>query len=571
MTDELKRQLADALWNIANILRGSMDADDFRDYMLCFIFLRYISNDYEKKAQEFLETEQPLVEWYRENSQDVDFFEEEMRRISYYIIKPEYLWSHIVTVAKRDGVITPKAEVGATKLLPDLSAGDSINQTTVVTPSDEKNTNQSEHSVNSGELPTLLQKSFRHIEHESFAQNFNGLFSEINLSSDKLGKTYADRNKMLCKIITEIEKGFNGFQLNSDIIGDAYEVLLDKFASNSGKQAGEFYTPQSISKILSKLVTLDSQNPQVEHKHKLGKILDFACGSGSLLLNVRKIMGSSEAIGMIYGQEKNITTYNLARMNMLLHGLKPSQFEIFHGDTLTNDWDLFNTSNPTAKPQFDAIVANPPFSYKWDRQDELDDFRFNNYGLAPRSAADFAFLLHGLHYLKDDGTMAIIMPHGVLFRGGAEGKIRQKLLKDRNIDAVIGLPANLFYSTGIPVCIIVLKKCCPQDDILFINAIEHYQSNKRQNTLRDIDVEKIIDTYRYRKEEHRYSRKVLPDEIQSNDYNLNIARYIDMSIEEENIDLVTITQELNELSQQIEINKAEFNKFLIELELPTFR
>lgn len=567
MTDELKRQLAEALWNVANILRGSMDADDFRDYMLCFIFLRYISNDYEKKAQEFLETEQALVEWYADNSQDIDLFEEEMRRISYYIIKPEYLWSHIVAAAKRDGIINPKTEVNDAKLLSNLTTAKAETQLTTIISSGGNSSNQSGAAAGGGELPTLLQKSFRHIEHESFAQNFNGLFSEINLSSDKLGKTYADRNKMLCKIITEIEKGFNGFELNSDIIGDAYEVLLDKFASNSGKQAGEFYTPQSISNILSKLVTLDSQNPQVEHKHKLGKVLDFACGSGSLLLNVRKIMGSSEAIGMIYGQEKNITAYNLARMNMLLHGLSPSQFEIFHGDTLINEWEMFNTINPITKPQFDAIVANPPFSYKWDRQDELDDFRFNNYGLAPRSAADFAFLLHGLHFLKDDGTMAIIMPHGVLFRGGTEGKIRQKLLKDRNIDAVIGLPANLFYSTGIPVCIIVLKKCCPQDNILFINAIEHYQSNKRQNTLRDIDVEKIIDTYRYRKEELRYSRKVLPDEIQANDYNLNIARYINMSIEEEKIDLDATARELNDLTIQIERNKAEFNKFLAELSL----
>lgn len=577
MTDQLQKQLANALWQIADILRGSMNADDFRDYMLCFIFLRYISDDYEAKAQDFLGTSQSLVEWYAENSdEDITFFEEEIKRISYYVIKPKYLWSNIVAIAKTDGVvITQKIEVShedKSKLKANLAI---------------RNLSQLENKnllvIEEDGLPTLLQKCFRHIEEESFAQNFRGLFSEINLSSDKLGKTYTDRNKMLCKIISEIEKGFTGFSLNSDIIGDAYEVLLDKFAGDSGQKAGEFYTPQEISKILSQLVALDSQNPEAGYKKKLGKILDFACGSGSLLLNVCKVITKdddgnairniSEAIGLIYGQEKNITTYNLARMNMLLHGLKPSQFEIFHGDTLTNDWDSFNTMNPTATPKFDAIVANPPFSYKWDRADELEDFRFSNYGLAPRSAADFAFLLHGLHYLKDDGTMAIIMPHGVLFRGGAEGKIRQKLLTDRNIDAVIGLPANLFYSTGIPVCIIVLKKCCPSDDILFINAsgIEHFEKMKRQNRLRKKDIDLIIATYRHRKEEPRYSRRVSLNEIQSNDYNLNIARYVDMSVAEEMIDLETTAQQLNELAHKIEVAQFDFNQYLVELELTPFK
>jgi type I restriction enzyme M protein len=237
-------------------------------------------------------------------------------------------------------------------------------------------------------------------------------------------------------------------------------------------------------------------------------VLDFACGSGSLLLNVRKRMGR-HGIGKIYGQEKNITTYNLARMNMLLHGVKDTEFEIFHGDTLTNDWDMLRELNPAKKPQFDAIVANPPFSYRWEPTDALgDDVRFKNHGLAPKSAADFAFLLHGFHFLKDEGVMAIILPHGVLFRGGAEERIRTKLLKDGHIDTVIGLPANLFYSTGIPVCILVLKKCKKPDDVLFINAAEHFVKGKRQNQLTDEHIAKIIETYQFRKEEPRYSRRV---------------------------------------------------------------
>lgn len=245
-------------------------------------------------------------------------------------------------------------------------------------------------------------------------------------------------------------------------------------------------------------------------------MLDFACGSGSLLLNVRHQMQRSggRGIGKIYGQEKNITTYNLARMNMLLHGVKDSEFEIFHGDSLLNDWDILSEMNPSKKMEFDAIVANPPFSYRWEPKEEFaNDFRFQKYGVAPKSAADFAFLLHGFHFLREDGTMAIILPHGVLFRGGVEKQIRTKLLKDGNIDAVIGLPANLFFSTGIPVCILVLKKCKKSDDVLFINASEGYKKDKRQNRLREgengepNDIQKIVETYQFRKEEPRYSNR----------------------------------------------------------------
>lgn len=251
--------------------------------------------------------------------------------------------------------------------------------------------------------------------------------------------------------IKKIGDGIAQFSTTTDILGDAYEYLIGEFAAGSGRKAGEFYTPQQISTILSRIVTLDSQEPATGRRKKLNKVYDFACGSGSLLLNVRKQLGK-DGIGKIYGQEKNITTYNLARMNMLLHGVKDTEFEIHHGDSLLNDWDILNEMNPAKKVQFDAVVANPPFSYRWEPNDALgEDFRFKNYGLAPKSAADFAFLLHGFHFLSDNGVMAIILPHGVLFRGGVEERIRTKLLKDGHIDTVIGLPANLFFSTGIPV------------------------------------------------------------------------------------------------------------------------
>ena len=350
-------------------------------------------------------------------------------------------------------------------------------------------------------------------------------------------------------------------------MGDAYEYLIGEFAAGSGKKAGEFYTPQRISDILSAIVTLDSQEPVTGPRVHLDSVMDFACGSGSLLLNVRHRMGP-HGIGKIYGQEKNITTYNLARMNMLLHGVKDSEFEIFHGDTLLNDWDMLRETNPAKMPKFDAVVANPPFSYRWEPTEALgEDVRFKNYGLAPKSAADFAFLLHGFHYLKQDGVMAIILPHGVLFRGGAEARIRTKLLKDGHIDTVIGLPANLFFSTGIPVCILVLKKCKKPDDVLFINAAEHFDKGKRQNHLTKAHIAKIIDTYQHRKEETRYARRVGMEEIEKNDFNLNISRYVSTAVAEEEIDLAAVHAELMKIETEIAAAKHKHNGFLQELGL----
>jgi type I restriction enzyme M protein len=412
-----------------------------------------------------------------------------------------------------------------------------------------------------------LQAGFKYIETESFQSTFQGLFSEIDLASPKLGKNYTERNAKLCAIIQKIADGLAEFSKEMDALGDAYEYLIGQFAAGSGKKAGEFYTPQQISDILSTIVTLDSQEPRTGARQRLDSVMDFACGSGSLLLNVRKRMGP-HGIGKIYGQEKNITTYNLARMNMLLHGVKDTEFEIFHGDTLANDWDMLRELNPAKKPAFDAIVANPPFSYRWEPTEAMaDDVRFKSHGLAPKSAADFAFLLHGFHYLKDEGVMAIILPHGVLFRGGAEERIRTKLLKDGHIDTVIGLPSNLFYSTGIPVCILVLKKCKKPDDVLFINAAEHFAKGKRQNQLTDEHIAKIIQTYQFREEEARYSRRVEMAEIEKNDFNLNISRYISTAVGEAEIDLTATHGELVEIEKAIAAAKEKHNGFLKELGL----
>ncbi len=533
MTEQNQKQLGNTLWSIADQLRGAMDADDFRDYMLSFLFLRYLSDNYETAAKKELGRDYPEVEedarkvplalWYADNAGDVPAFEKQMRRKVHYVIQPAHLWNSIANLARTQDAF----------------------------------------------LLNTLQDGFKYIETESFESTFQGLFSEIDLGSPKLGKTYTDRNAKLCAIIQKIAEGLAEFSTDVDTLGDAYEYLIGQFAAGSGKKAGEFYTPQQISDILSAIVTLDSQEPKTGTKKRLDSVLDFACGSGSLLLNVRhRVKDAGGTIGKIYGQEKNITTYNLARMNMLLHGVKDTEFEIFHGDTLTNEWDMLREQNPARKPGFDAIVANPPFSYRWEPTDALaDDVRFKSHGLAPKSAADFAFLLHGFHFLKDEGVMAIILPHGVLFRGGAEERIRTKLLKDGHIDTVIGLPANLFYSTGIPVCILVLKKCKKPDDVLFINAAEHFVKGKRQNQLTDEHIAKIVRTYQCREEEARYARRVEMAEIEKNDFNLNISRYISTAVGEAQIDLDETHQGLVEIEQAIAAAKDKHNAFLRELGL----
>lgn len=534
MTEQEQTKLGKTLWAIADQLRGAMNADDFRDYMLSFLFLRYLSNNYEEAAKSELgadwpqlppdDRRSPLAIWYAQNPEDTEEFEKVMRRKVHYIIKPDHLWNSIAEMAR----------------------------------------------TQSDELLKTLQQGFKFIENESFSSSFQGLFSEINLDSEKLGKNYAQRNARLCTIIQNINEGLAEFSSERDLLGDAYEYLIGQFAAGSGKKAGEFYTPQRISDILSEIVTLDSQDPASGKRDKLNRVYDFASGSGSLLLNVRRHMRKG-GIGKLYGQEKNITTYNLARMNMLLHDVRDTEFEIHHGDSLENDWDILRESNPAKKIEFDAVVANPPFSYRWAPTEETaKDFRFKNYGLAPKSAADFAFLLHGFHFLAKDGTMAIILPHGVLFRGGAEKKIRTKLLKDGNIDTVIGLPAKLFYSTGIPVCILVLKKCKRTDDVLFINAAEHFQPGKRQNALLPDHIDKIVETYKQRKEEDRYSKVVSLQEIEEeHDFNLNISRYVSTAESEAEVDLASVRQQLDDLRKQVRSAAQRHNGYLEELGVPT--
>ena len=512
-----------------------MNADDFRDYMLSFLFLRYLSDNYEAAAKKELGrglSEQSATDdqrvaacaiWYDANQDDMADFEKQMRRKVHYVIKPEHLWTSIAELAR----------------------------------------------TQNGELLNTLQEGFKYIEDEVLPEHLPG---PVLGDQPGLGKARQDLHTTATPSSAPSSQDRRGPCRIFDRQRHARRCLripdrpVRRWFGQEGGRVLHAAADFRASSPASSRSTARSRRPA--KRRSWTSVLDFACGSGSLLLNVRKRMGP-HGIGKIYGQEKNITTYNLARMNMLLHGVKDTEFEIYHGDTLTNDWDMLRETNPAKKPHFDAVVANPPFSYRWEPTEAMgEDVRFKNYGLAPKSAADFAFLLHGFHYLKDEGVMAIILPHGVLFRGGAEERIRTKLLKDGHIDTVIGLPANLFYSTGIPVCILVLKKCKKPDDVLFINAAEHFEKGKRQNILLPEHIDKIVDTYQFRKEEERYSRRVGMEEIEKNDFNLNISRYVSTAKAEEEVDLSSVHTELVVLEKNIVQATQKHNEFLKELGLP---
>lgn len=512
-----REELQAAIWKIANDVRGAVDGWDFKQFVLGTLFYRFISENFTN----FIEGGDESVQYAQLPDEDITpEIKDDATKTKGYFIYPSQLF---VNVAKN------------------------------------ANTNSN--------LNTDLAAIFSAIESSANGYpseaDIKGLFADFDTTSNRLGNTVPDKNKTLAKVINGVASlNFGDFENHQiDLFGDAYEFLISNYAANAGKSGGEFFTPQNVSKLIARLALLGQSS--------VNKIYDPACGSGSLLLQAKKHFDDYQIEEGFFGQEINHTTYNLARMNMLLHKVKDTEFQIFHGDSLTNDWPLLQEMNPAKKITFDAVVANPPFSYRWEPTDALsEDFRFKQYGIAPKSAADFAFLLHGFHFLNEQGTMAIILPHGVLFRGGAEERIRTKLLKDGNIDTIIGLPANLFYSTGIPVCIIVLKKCVTdKKEILFINASEHFEKDKRQNKLREQDIDKIIETYQQRKEEARYSRIVSLKEIESNGYNLNISRYISTVEEEPLIDLKAVTQQLKAIDSRIKEATEKHNQFLIELGL----
>lgn len=514
MTEE-KQRLEQQLWNIANTLRGKMDADDFRDYILGFIFYKYLSKKMDLYANAILKPDGLSYDDIdEESSQGKEYLEaikaEALEALGYFL-KPSELFSRL---AKRGN-----AEGKSKFILDDLSKVlVNIEQSTMGSESEEE---------------------------------FGNLFEDLDLTSSKLGKSENAKNELIVKVMAHLDEiDFNIEDSESDMLGDAYEYLIGKFASGAGKKAGEFYTPQQVSKVLASIVTTG--------KEKLKSVYDPTCGSGSLLLRVAKEV---KEVNKFYGQEMNPTTFNLCRMNMIMHNVHYRRFDIKNENTLEQPQHIDD--------RFEAIVANPPFSAQWSASNLFtSDDRFAAYGkLAPSSKADFAFVQHMVHQLADDGTMACVLPHGVLFRGAAEGHIREYLIREKNyLDAVIGLPANIFYGTSIPTCILVLKKQRKdQDNVLFIDASQNFEKIKTQNYLREEDIAKLITTYRERTAEDKYSHVAKLEEIAENDYNLNIPRYVDTFEEEEPVDIQAVAQELKSLEKEMQSTDQTIANYCKEL------
>lgn len=519
MTEAQKQRLESQLWKIANELRGKMDADEFRDYILGFIFYKYLSEKQHLFANKLLETEDikdyPLVT----DEEDLEAIKEESLEKLGYFLRPGELFTAITEKGNIKIDEDDEEEVG-NFILDDLQS-----------------------------ILTAIEQSTMGNESED---DFNKLFEDIDLASTKLGRTPTARNTLIAKVLAHLIKiDFQLDQVDADVLGDAYEYLIGQFASGAGKKAGEFYTPQQVSRVLAKIVTLG--------KTRIKNAYDPACGSGSLLLRIAK----EAEVGEFAGQELNRTTYNLARMNMILHGVHFSQFDIRQDDTLEEPMHL--------EERFEAVVANPPFSAKWKSGDnplhETDD-RFSQYGrLAPTSKADFAFVQHMIHQMADNGTAAVVLPHGVLFRGAAEGVIREYIIKEQNyLDAVIGLPPNLFYGTSIPACVLVLKKCRVHDDnILFIDASTGFDKRGNQNFLTDDHVSEIITAYETRETIEKYAHVAPMSEVIENGYNLNITRYVDRYEEDDPVDLETTTKKIHALEDTMKETDAAIASFCSEL------
>lgn len=514
MTEEQKRKLEQKLWDIANTLRGKMNADEFRDYILGFIFYKYLSERLYIYANEILSEDGLDFAEIAENTEDGHAYLEAVSDAAVdalgYFLKPSELFSAVAKRGSKPGNF----------ILEDLA-----------------------RILNNIERSTMGTES---------EDDFDDLFSDMDLTSNKLGRTEEAKNTLIAKVLTHLDEiDFELEKADSDVLGDAYEYLIGKFASGAGKTAGEFYTPQEVSTILARIVTTG--------KTRIKSVYDPTCGSGSLLLRVAKEV----AVGDFHGQEMNRTTYNLARMNMILHGVHYRNFDLKQEDTLEHPQH--------AEKRFEAVVANPPFSARWSANPLLlNDDRYSQYGrLAPASKADFAFVQHMLHQLDDNGAMAVILPHGVLFRGAAEGHIREYIIKERNwLDAVIGLPANIFYGTSIPTCILVFKKCREYpEDILFVDASACFEKAKNQNTLRAEDIDKIVNSYRARTEEERFSHRAPLGEVAENDYNLNIPRYVDTFEEEEPIDLAEVAAQLRANAAGMAELDAQIARFCKELRL----
>lgn len=493
--------ISSKLWAMANELRGNMDATEYKNYILAFMFYRYLSEHQEQYLVNNNVIDVPkgqsVNQAYLEqaNKDDLDEYLEDISSSLGYAIAPHDTWESLVH--KIDN--------------------------SMVVPSDYQ---------------TIFDNFNKNAElNKEATQDFRGVFNDVNLGDSRLGASTNERAKALNRIVKLVDGISYKSNDGKDILGAIYEYLIGQFAASAGKKGGEFYTPHEVSEILSRIVTLNKVKTDA-----FFNVYDPTMGSGSLLLTVGRALPSGQPI-KFYGQELNTTTYNLARMNLMMHGVSFNNMNLSNADTLESDWPDGKDAKGIDHPRsFDAVVANPPYSARWDNSEsKLKDPRFQSYGkLAPKTKADYAFVLHSLYHLNDEGTMAIVLPHGVLFRGAAEGAIRQIIIEKNYLDAVIGLPANIFYGTSIPTTVLIFKKNRKTKDILFIDASGEFEKVKNQNRLKPENIEKIVETYKNREDVEKYAHVASLDEIKANDFNLNIPRYVDTLEQEEEIDLAEI-------------------------------
>lgn len=492
------KDLLQVLWSGADVLRGKMDANEYKTYLLGLVFYKYLSDSYLAKVYDLLNDETPddlgeAQTQYEEvmKTEDAKDLLQELRDSLHYTLDPDMTYVSILRAAKNNAFNREK-----------------------------------------------LQAAFNRIQESD--ELFNGLFADVDLYSNRLGTGDQKQSATIADVIKVLD-GADLIHTEGDVLGNAYEYLIGQFASETGKKAGEFYTPHGPAQILCRIAMTGQ-----EDKKGL-QVYDPCMGSGSLMLSCRNYSKEPDYI-KYYGQELMPSTYNLARMNMFLHGVLPENQHLRNGDTLDADW-------PTdEETEFDAVTMNPPYSANWSAAEGFkQDERFMDYGgkLAPKSKADYAFLLHGFYHLKQTGTMAIVLPHGVLFRGAAEGTIRETLLKNGSIYAVIGLPSNMFYNTSIPTCIIVLKKHREGRDVLFIDASNLYEKEKKQNVMKEEHIDKVLELYNDRKTVDKVSYLASFDDIAANDFNLNIPRYVDTTEEEAEVDMKQLSNEIKDTNKAI--------------------
>lgn len=510
--DELHR----TIWSIADDLRGSVDGWDFKSYVLGMMFYRYISENLTNYINEGeFEAGNERFDYAQLPDEEAEQAREDLVKTKGFFILPSELFCNVKKRADKD---------------------ENLNMT--------------------------LESVFKHIEESAKGSdsedNFSGLFDDIDVNSNKLGATVAKRNANLVKLMNGIASmGLGNYKDNSiDAFGDAYEYLMSMYASNAGKSGGEFFTPQEVSELLTRMA--------VAGKNEVNKVYDPACGSGSLLLKAAKILGKENVRQGFFGQEINLTTYNLCRINMFLHDIDYDKFDIAHEDTLINPqhWD---------DEPFEVIVSNPPYSIKWEGEDNpvlINDPRFSPAGvLAPKSKADLAFIMHSLAWLATNGTAAIVCFPGIMYRGGAEKKIRQYLIDNNFIDCIIQLPSNLFYGTSIATCIMVLKKNKTDNKTLFIDASAEFVKVTNNNKLTEENIHKIVDAFVSRADTEHFARCVPYEEIAENDYNLSVSTYVEQKDTREVIDIVKLNAEIEQIVAREQMLRDEIAKIIAEIEV----